>query len=135
MTETLPTVALEDVLRAKMRQPGGLALDLTARRDHGRRNDNFAHADLAEGVVYTAETGPSGSQRFRRRYTGQSPALCAACGLHFGAEICVAMHGEDDWDGGVLNEPLAGRHTAFVHDAATNLEKGAREVIAYPRPA
>jgi len=94
MTETLPLVNLEDALQAKMRQPGGLALDLTARGDHGLRNYPFV--DLAEGAVYEAEVGPSGRLRFRRRYTGHSPSLFAACGLHFSSEICVAMHGEDE---------------------------------------
>ena len=94
MTETLPLVNLEDALQAKMRQPGGLALDLTERSDHGLRNNPFV--DLAEGAVYEAEVGPSGRLRFRRRYTGHSPSLCAACGLHFSSEICVAMHGEDE---------------------------------------
>lgn len=69
MTETLSIVSLEDALRAKMRQPGGLVLDLTARLDHDPRNDAFE--DLAEGVVYQTEAGPSGALRFRRRYKGE----------------------------------------------------------------
>jgi len=33
-----------------------------------------------------------------------------------------------------VDDPAPGRHAAFVHDVITNLEKGAREVIAYLRP-
>ncbi|MGF1472963.1 MAG: hypothetical protein ACFB50_14640 [Rubrobacteraceae bacterium] len=130
MMEVSTEVRLEDVLQAKMRQPGGLTLDLTTRPDYGQRNDAFA--DLAEGVVYEREIGPSGASRTRRRYTGESPALCAACGLHFADPTCEATHGSDGWDEGsvVDDEPKP----AFVYDAITNLEKGAREVAFYPQP-
>ena len=51
------------------------------RPDYGLRNDAFP--DLAEVVVEETLPGPSGAPRFSRRYAGESPALCAACGLHF----------------------------------------------------
>ncbi len=136
MMEVSTEVRLEDVLQAKMRQPGGLALDLTTRPDYGRRDDALAPlADLAEGVVYEREAGPSGAFRTRRRYTGESPALCAACGLHFADPTCKATHGAEGWDEGsvVDDEAGDGQTPAFVYDAITNLEQGAKEVTFYPR--
>lgn len=136
LLDTSPEVRLEDILQSKMRQPGGLALDLTTRPDQGKprqHNDASApFADLAEGVVYERERGPSGTHRTRRRYTGESPALCSACGLHFADPTCEALHGPDDWDEGVVLDD--GPTPAFVYDAITNLEKGATEVTSYPRP-
>ena len=133
LLDTSPEVRLEDILQAKMRQPGGLVLDLTTRPDQGeprRRNDAFIW--LAEGVVYESEVGPSGAPRTRRRYTGESPSLCAACGLHFADPTCEATHGSEGWDEGSIVDD--GPTPAFVYDAITNLEKGAEEVVFYPRP-
>ena len=136
LLDTSPEVRLEDILQAKMRQPGGLALDLTTRPDQGeprRRNDAFIW--LAEGVVYESEVGPSGAPRTRRRYTGESPSLCAACGLHFADPTCEATHGSEGWDeGSIVDDEVEDRPTpAFVYDAITNLQKGAEEVVFYPR--
>ena len=133
LLDTSPEVRLEDILQAKMRQPGGLALDLTTRIDQGKPRGRYdAFVDLAEGVVYERETGPSGAPRTRRRYTGESPALCAACGLHFANPTCEATHGSEGWDEGSVVDD--GSTPAFVYDAITNLEKGAKEVASYPRP-